>query len=344
MFPWTENIIEYEQIVTDSQTSSTSNHSTSELIDTPLIKETDILEHVNTEPAMEFKFTDVMERQICLPKLWVVQRYTNAVTFYTSSYIETGDIDHTVTMKEVILRDDMMLRINIIGQRVQLHTINLPEAPISSLEALQDVLFTIDGLNICSGLWTSKEESDIVESKVARKDNTGTRRHMKCQLILFDSIQCEFCAKLKKILRRKKLREERKDSTNTIQVTLHSATGKQKLQQLRNKMYRVTKAKKRCEESVAKIKAKLLDCNAQITKLSEQTVEEHMKTLNVPKNQQDAVRQIFAAAKCKNSKGRRYSEQWLLLCMLMHMRSPCGYEFLRDNNILPLPCVRTIRR
>lgn len=105
------------------------------------------------------------------------------------------------------------------------------------------------------------------------------------------------------------------------------------------------KARKRCEESVDKMKVKLVECNAQVTKLNEQTVGDHMKTLNIPQNQQDAVHQILAAAKCKNSKGRRYSEQWLLLCMLMHMRSPCGYEFLRNNNeILPLPYVRTIRR
>lgn len=149
---------------------------------------------MDTEPATEFKFTNVMEQPICLPTLWVLRAYTNVVTFYISLCIE--DIERTVTMKEVILRNDITLRINIIGQRVQLSTINLPEAPISSLEALQNVLFTINGLNICSGLSISKEESHTVQSEVAREDDIRTWRHIKCQLILFDSTQCDFCAKL----------------------------------------------------------------------------------------------------------------------------------------------------
>lgn len=29
--------------------------------------------------------------------------------------------------------------------------------------------------------------------------------------------------------------------------------------------------------------------------------------------------------------------------MLLHIRSPGGYNFMRNNNLLPLPCIRTIR-
>jgi len=32
-----------------------------------------------------------------------------------------------------------------------------------------------------------------------------------------------------------------------------------------------------------------------------------------------------------------------MLCVLMNIRSPGYYEFLRKNNVLPLPCTRTIR-
>lgn len=32
-----------------------------------------------------------------------------------------------------------------------------------------------------------------------------------------------------------------------------------------------------------------------------------------------------------------------MLCILMNIRSPGYYEFLRRNNVLPLPCARTIR-
>ncbi|XP_060855841.1 uncharacterized protein LOC132933592 [Metopolophium dirhodum] len=34
----------------------------------------------------------------------------------------------------------------------------------------------------------------------------------------------------------------------------------------------------------------------------------------------------------------------MLLCLLFQIRSPTGYKFLKDQNILPLPCVSTIRK
>ncbi|XP_011877410.1 PREDICTED: uncharacterized protein LOC105567277 [Vollenhovia emeryi] len=57
-----------------------------------------------------------------------------------------------------------------------------------------------------------------------------------------------------------------------------------------------------------------------------------------------AMLEIMKAAKCANPKSRRYNEEWILTCILMHMKSPSAYEFLRSNEILPVPCVRTIRR
>ncbi|EEC07963.1 hypothetical protein IscW_ISCW006389 [Ixodes scapularis] len=34
----------------------------------------------------------------------------------------------------------------------------------------------------------------------------------------------------------------------------------------------------------------------------------------------------------------------LLLCLLLHIRTPTGYRFLRENDILPLPSVKTVRK
>ncbi|KAF0746350.1 Uncharacterized protein FWK35_00019825, partial [Aphis craccivora] len=36
---------------------------------------------------------------------------------------------------------------------------------------------------------------------------------------------------------------------------------------------------------------------------------------------------------------RRYSENWMMLCLLFQIRSPSGYKFLKDQNILPFPCL-----
>lgn len=41
-------------------------------------------------------------------------------------------------------------------------------------------------------------------------------------------------------------------------------------------------------------------------------------------------------------KGRRYSNEWLILCLLLHIRNSAAYNMLRNNNILPLPSKSTI--
>ncbi|XP_020298903.1 uncharacterized protein LOC109863121, partial [Pseudomyrmex gracilis] len=69
-----------------------------------------------------------------------------------------------------------------------------------------------------------------------------------------------------------------------------------------------------------------------------------MKKKQIPQHQLIAIQEIIKTTKHKNLKGRRYNKEWILLCMLMHMKSPKAYNFLRDNQILPVPCVRTIQR
>jgi hypothetical protein len=41
---------------------------------------------------------------------------------------------------------------------------------------------------------------------------------------------------------------------------------------------------------------------------------------NIPKNQTDLLYEIYNASKIKNSKNRRYSENWMLLCLLFQIR------------------------
>ena len=60
-------------------------------------------------------------------------------------------------------------------------------------------------------------------------------------------------------------------------------------------------------------------------------------------NQRIVIQEIISAARKKDPRGRRYQEDFIMLCMLMNIRSQSYYEFLRKNNIIPLPCTKTIR-
>ena len=50
----------------------------------------------------------------------------------------------------------------------------------------------------------------------------------------------------------------------------------------------------------------------------------------------------MAVGKASDAKGRRYSHEWLLLCLLLYIRSSATYNMLRNNGVLPLPTKSTM--
>ncbi|KAE9533339.1 hypothetical protein AGLY_009242 [Aphis glycines] len=81
-----------------------------------------------------------------------------------------------------------------------------------------------------------------------------------------------------------------------------------------------------------------------MNEMSNSSLSKLLENHTIPKSQFELIHGIFAASKFKNIKNRRYSENWTLLCLLFQIRSSSGYTFLRENNILPLPCVNTVQR
>lgn len=55
------------------------------------------------------------------------------------------------------------------------------------------------------------------------------------------------------------------------------------------------------------------------------------------------IKHIHMAAKCKNSHALRYDPEWILDCILLRIRSPAYYSFLRENGFMPLPCMTTLQ-
>lgn len=61
-------------------------------------------------------------------------------------------------------------------------------------------------------------------------------------------------------------------------------------------------------------------------------LQDKLKELSISDNEQTVVSEIIQASMYKNTKSRRYSEDWILLCLLFHMRSPAAYRLLRDRS------------
>ena len=81
-----------------------------------------------------------------------------------------------------------------------------------------------------------------------------------------------------------------------------------------------------------------------MVRLSENSSSNLIDKQNFSKNEKAAIQEILNASKVKAPKGRRYSDEWIILCVLLHMRSSATYRRIRELGILPLPCERSIRK
>lgn len=73
------------------------------------------------------------------------------------------------------------------------------------------------------------------------------------------------------------------------------------------------------------------------------SIEDELKKKNICENEKIVISKILKAFKCKSRMGHRYSDEWLILCLILHMKSPATYRLLRETNMLPLPCRSSIK-
>lgn len=65
---------------------------------------------------------------------------------------------------------------------------------------------------------------------------------------------------------------------------------------------------------------------------------------DISENEQLAIKEICKAVKIKDPRGRMYSDDWIIPCVLLHMRSPVTYRMIHDNAISTIPSVPAILR
>jgi len=91
------------------------------------------------------------------------------------------------------------------------------------------------------------------------------------------------------------------------------------------------------------LEAELQALQRKVSRLSEEVIKEHIKRLNNVPAQAMVMKEIINIAKYTSKHSRRYSSEWLLTCILMHIHSPSMYILIAINEILPLPMVRTVK-
>jgi len=76
----------------------------------------------------------------------------------------------------------------------------------------------------------------------------------------------------------------------------------------------------RANTRIMKLQNSLREVQNQMKMFSEESLTDIVEKSGISQIQSDLLREIFAAAKLKNNKSRRYSENWMLLCLLFQTR------------------------
>lgn len=253
------------------------------------------------------------------------------------------NVERLIELVGVIIFPDLHFQINVMGKNlVDLKSIGINVNHIIDIEFLEDILELLSYYNICIGY----ETNENLDTTVAFRDVSNAYRHNNCELLLSNR---RICSKCECIIRNDKLKkkrlEENQGNYKRIRISGNlSAQDANKLKMVNSKMKSAVKKNIVLFKEMEDLRSQLAEAHQKIYQSDGQKIENIMLKLKMDEQQKEVVRTIIAAAKNKNSKQNRYSENWLILSILLHMRSPKSFRFIRENKILPLPCVATIRR
>nr|XP_037280523.1 uncharacterized protein LOC119173843 [Rhipicephalus microplus] len=93
---------------------------------------------------------------------------------------------------------------------------------------------------------------------------------------------------------------------------------------------------------VSNLKSKLREMVKQNKAIKEGTFEESIA--DMPPKQREAALHFFRASKRASTRGLKFTQNWILECLLMKMKSPKLYKYMRSNKILVLPSEDTLRK
>lgn len=255
----------------------------------------------------------------------------------------------------MILDEKLTFTIKLCGNVIDHEKFGLANE-VNSVENFENIIDCIDQRQVCegvSGLTVNQSNENLLKT-FTFTDKIDILRHKKCPLLLPDNsrdnqnrqkTQCCFCKSVKSILSKKIIRSQHNKTSRYLQVKDLSPRKRQKLEALRKKLRNASRSQQKAEARIRLLKSQVKNMQEKMQSVEKDTLEKLLADKsNISASEATAVREIFKAAGVKDPRGRRFSDEWIILCILLHMRSPAAYKFLLENKILPLPCVRTIRR
>ena len=308
-------------------------------------------ETVDSESVSRTKLFNLLfntKESIDIPISWCRRQTENDIACieltHSISRMVNGELKF-LTSKQIIISKDMQVNAKVAGMPLPLEKLGCNTTYVSSVRELEKIITNFNHLKVCLGC-ASPDSVRNIETSFAIRDSSGYLRHLKCSLVVKNETKrscCETCKKGKKSLTQKTIRMQKMTDHKRLVLQMSPAK-KKKLRVLRNRLYNAKRRGCHYERLYHHYKTSLQKSREEIASLEDESLKNKLSEANVSKNERTVIDEIIAASKVTSSKGRRYSEDWIVLCLLFHMRSPAAYRLLRDNKILPLPARSTISR
>ena len=241
--------------------------------------------------------------------------------------------------KTVAVNEKSFVSLSYLGKSISLDHFNQIKE-LKTIFELENLIQQFDKQIMCNGV---NIRENLIRHKPSNTfmDQIGNLRHLKCIMLSNNNKNvCGNCASIKQSIRTNKYRQIKKRTSEYKRVHLNVTPSKsKKLQNLRQKAKKLQQNKKRGQIQLKNLQSKLDKAKITLRNINNNSLMNELRSSNkMEHNQLLLVEEILSASKRKSERGRRYNEEWVMLCMLFHIRSPSGYAYLRNNNILPLPC------
>uniref|UniRef100_A0A0C9RM27 T_2 protein n=1 Tax=Fopius arisanus TaxID=64838 RepID=A0A0C9RM27_9HYME len=303
-----------------------------------------IITHDNADMESLVSFENLASK-VEMPSGWSAMyirgKHDDVFVMFEPKIRQVDQICKSFVQKEIIVTKDLNLQINVLGEMIDLPALNITEK-LHHMKQLEEIMIMLDKANICKG---SHEPSEIIPSSytTVKKDVSDALRHIKCPLIISNSVRCVLCHTVRKTIATRLRRFQSSTTPKRYSLPI-SPIRRRQVSQMKSKIREAQRKSRKFQSENERLRSELNGSREKLAKYKNKTLIDHFENGNISKNQSLVIKQIFNSAKRKNRNGKRYEEEWMVWCLLLHMRSASEYELLRDHGILPLPCSRTIRR
>lgn len=281
-------------------------------------------------------FFNELIKSLSLPIGWSTYIDGQILILYKPVY----KINQLVIEKQIVISDDVSVNFYVYNVLIEPGSLGLiPLTYPINTKNLSEVIGSFNYKQVCQGGPMAINFPGI--SITTAKNNNGIWRHKECSLLLNKKKRCLKCDYLFPIFKKYKKRSMLINSKR-IGPTL-TPTRRRFLNNTLNNKKNIKKSNSRLRITIGKLNSLLADVQNKTATLTDSALNTLFTSNNLSNSQKTIITEIITSSKAVKPNNRRYSEDWILLCILLKIRSSSTYLFLKEQEILPLPCTRTIR-